>query len=258
MKQGGGSVELEPCSTRNSQVAPTLAPAASERTVTTRAASSSAYRQQRFMQEVTIQYNLCNEPWPKYHMSIVADRGLKKSQFTSARLKKGEALYVETHVHRYELSYEGERTTCNGATTASSSVPPGSSGPEKGKEKWGSTERALAVCEKDAGLHTNNGEKAHGNHPSNGQAGGHHGQTGVHHNGEVHECYRWSRCKRPLSLSSMRDKGVPLPEEYVEVLEEGLGWDEVQWAPQSVWIRGTEYVLTRAQFLAFERDDSKE
>lgn len=23
----------------------------------------SAYRQQRFMQEVTIQYNLCNEPW---------------------------------------------------------------------------------------------------------------------------------------------------------------------------------------------------
>jgi hypothetical protein len=56
----------------------------------------------------------------------------------------------------------------------------------------------------------------------------------------------------------MKDKGVPLPEEYVEVLEEGLGWDEVQWAPQSVWIRGTEYVLTRAQFLEFERDDSKE
>lgn len=119
--------------------------------------------------------------------------------------------------HRYELSYEGERTTCNGATTATSSFPPGSSGTDKGKEKWGSTERALAVCEKDAGLHTSNGEKAHGNHPSNGQAGGHHGQTGVHHNGEVHECYRWSRCKRPLSLSSMRDKGVPLPAECVEV-----------------------------------------
>ena len=34
-------------------------------------------------------------------MSIVADRGLKKSQFTSARLKKGDVLYVETHSTRY-------------------------------------------------------------------------------------------------------------------------------------------------------------
>jgi hypothetical protein len=34
-------------------------------------------------------------------MSIVADRGLKKSQYTSARLKKGDVLYVETHRHRY-------------------------------------------------------------------------------------------------------------------------------------------------------------
>ena len=38
-------------------------------------------------------------------MSIVADRGLKKSQFTSARLKNGEVLYVETHVHRSVYSH---------------------------------------------------------------------------------------------------------------------------------------------------------
>jgi hypothetical protein len=91
--------------TRTPAVAPTLAPAASERTVTTRAACSNAYLQQRLVREVTIQYNLCNEPWLKYSMSIVADRGLKKSQYTSARLKKGDVLYMETHRHRYVECY---------------------------------------------------------------------------------------------------------------------------------------------------------
>ena len=37
----------------------------------------------------------------KYSMSAVADKGPKKSHFTSARLKKGEVLYVETHYCRY-------------------------------------------------------------------------------------------------------------------------------------------------------------
>ncbi|XP_024382608.1 uncharacterized protein [Physcomitrium patens] len=254
VKQGGGTVELEPSLTRTPPFVPTLAPAASERTVTTRAASSSPYRQQRFMQEVTIQYNLCNEPWAKYSMSIVADRGLKKSQYTSARLKKGEVLYVETQVHRYELAYDGERTTCNGATTATSSFPPGTSGMEKGKEKWGSTDRTLAVGDKEPILQTHNGEKSHGNHPSNGLTGGHHG----HSSSEPHEYYRWSKCKRPLSLSSMKKKGVPLSEEFIEVLEEGLAWEEIQWSPTGVWVRGTVYILSRAQFFSSDKDDMEE
>jgi len=37
----------------------------------------------------------------KYSISIVADKGLKKPLFTSARLKKGEVLYLETHSCRY-------------------------------------------------------------------------------------------------------------------------------------------------------------
>lgn len=37
----------------------------------------------------------------KYSISIVADKGLKKSLYTSARLKKGEVLYLETHSCRY-------------------------------------------------------------------------------------------------------------------------------------------------------------
>ena len=125
---------------------------------------------------------------------------------------------MTTHasLYRYELAYDGERTTCNGATTATS-FPQGTSGGDKAKEKWVSTERALVVSEKEPILHTHNGEKSHGNPPSNGQAAGHHGHTVTHHNSEPHECYRWSKCKRPLPLSSIKNKGVPLPAEFVEV-----------------------------------------
>jgi len=37
----------------------------------------------------------------KYSISIVADKGLKRPLYTSARLKKGEVLYLETHLSRY-------------------------------------------------------------------------------------------------------------------------------------------------------------
>lgn len=50
-----------------------------------------------------MQYNLCNEPWLKYTMTAVSDRGLKPSQWTAARLHS-EVLYLETHHQRYELS----------------------------------------------------------------------------------------------------------------------------------------------------------
>lgn len=43
-----------------------------------------------------------------------------------------------------------------------------------------------------------------------------------------------------------------------QVLGEGLRWNEIQWAAQSVCIRDTEYVLMRAIFLEFERDEPKE
>ncbi|RDX93840.1 hypothetical protein CR513_23845, partial [Mucuna pruriens] len=109
VKKGGGTIDLEPCLTHTSTVEPTLAPVTVERTMTTRAAASNALRQQRFVREVTIQYNLCNEPWIKYSISIVADKGLKKPLYTSARLKKGEVLYLETHSCRYELCFTGEK-----------------------------------------------------------------------------------------------------------------------------------------------------
>ena len=46
--------------------------------------------------QVTVQYNLCNEPWTKYSMGTVADRGLLPTKWTSVRLQR-HVLYLETH-----------------------------------------------------------------------------------------------------------------------------------------------------------------
>jgi hypothetical protein len=56
--------------------------------------------------QVTVLYNLVQEPWLKYCMSAVADRGLKSSHWTSSRLRE-DVLYLEssrwgqrqTHMH---------------------------------------------------------------------------------------------------------------------------------------------------------------
>ena len=50
-----------------------------------------------------MQYSLCNEPWLKYTMGVIADRGLRPSQWTSARLLT-EVLFLETHRERFEVS----------------------------------------------------------------------------------------------------------------------------------------------------------
>ncbi|KAJ7970082.1 zinc finger CCCH domain-containing protein 13-like isoform X2 [Quillaja saponaria] len=211
VKKGGGTIDLEPCLTHTSAVEPTLAPVAVERTMTTRAAASNALRQQRFVREVTIQYNLCNEPWIKYSISIVADKGLKKPLYTSARLKKGEVLYLETHSRRYELCFTGEKMVK--ATTAIQMHEPD---PEKSQNHHS---------------HSTNGDR---NESDN----------------VMIDVFRWSCCKKPLPQKVMRTVGIPLPLEHVEVLEENLEWEDVQWSQTGVWIAGKEYTLARVHFLS--------
>eukprot|EP00246_Nothoceros_aenigmaticus_P003464 TRINITY_DN14626_c0_g1_i1.p1 TRINITY_DN14626_c0_g1~~TRINITY_DN14626_c0_g1_i1.p1 ORF type:complete len:765 (+),score=161.52 TRINITY_DN14626_c0_g1_i1:436-2730(+) len=241
VKFGGVHIDLEPSLGFSPAAAPTLSIPATERTVTTRAASS------RYMQEVTIQYNLCNEPWLKYNMNYVADKGLKKSQYTSARLKRGDVLYVETHFNRYELSYEGDHAT-SGTTAPHTS------------HKGHNAEKGAPCHEKSHGheSHTANGEKNHaktGNLPSADKHSGH----GVHNqNGEIYERFRWAKCKIPMPLTIMRAKGVPLPSSYVEVLESGVHWEEIQWSQTSVWVRHKEYALARAQFLSPNVEDMED
>ncbi|XP_042963543.1 zinc finger CCCH domain-containing protein 13-like isoform X2 [Carya illinoinensis] len=211
VKKGGGTIDLEPCLTHTSTVEPTLAPVAVERTITTRAAASNALRQQRYVREVTIQYNLCNEPWIKYSISIVADKGLKKPLYTSARLKKGEVLYLETHSRRYELCFTGERVV-----------------------------KAMAASQ----VHDMETEKSqnHHSHAANGERSD--------YDNMAIDVFRWSRCKKPLPQKVMRSVGIPLPLEYLEVLEENLGWEDVQWSQTGVWIAGKEYTLARVHFLS--------
>ncbi|OMO79104.1 Histone deacetylation protein Rxt3, partial [Corchorus capsularis] len=206
VKKGGGTIDLEPCLTHSSTVEPTLAPVAVERTMTTRAAASNALRQQRFVREVTIQYNLCNEPWIKYSISIVADKGLKKPLYTSARLKKGEVLYLETHSCRYELCFTGEKMV--------KATPPSQAheaDPEKSQNHHS---------------HSSNVEKTEADNI-------------------MIDVFRWSRCKKPLPQKVMRSIGIPLPVEHVEVMEENLDWEDVQWSQTGVWIAGKEYTLAR-------------
>ncbi|KAJ0962229.1 hypothetical protein J5N97_030057 [Dioscorea zingiberensis] len=215
VKKGGGTIDLEPRLTHMSAVEPTLAPVSTERTITTRAAASNALRQQRFVHEITIQYNLCNEPWLKYSISVVADKGLKKPLYTSARLKKGEVLYLETHFTRYELSFNGEKAvSCNGT------IP----GPLQ-----------LTEGEQDKLQ----------NHASRVQ----HGDRNMDRENII-DVFRWSQCKKPLPQNVMRSIGIPLPVEHLEVLEENLSWEDVQWSQTGVWVAGMEYVLARAHFLS--------
>lgn len=46
--------------------------------------------------EVSVQFNLCNEPWLKYTLPAIADRGLKAPQWTSSRFQE-EILMIETN-----------------------------------------------------------------------------------------------------------------------------------------------------------------
>ncbi|KAK9861211.1 hypothetical protein WJX84_006336 [Apatococcus fuscideae] len=81
----------------------TFMPAQYERAMHTRSAASSHHPRQRPVQEITVMYNLCNEPWLKYTWHVVVDRGLKPSAWTSARLHD-EVLLLETGRQRFELA----------------------------------------------------------------------------------------------------------------------------------------------------------
>ncbi|XP_071687929.1 uncharacterized protein [Rutidosis leptorrhynchoides] len=203
VKKGGGTIDLEPCLTHTSTVEPTLAPVVVERTMTTRAAASNALRQQRFVREVTLQYNLCNEPWIKYSISAIADKGLKKPLFTSARLKKGEVLYLESHERRYELCFNGEKMV-----------------------KATSNEAETNAVDSD-------------NNNSNSNS-----------NSNMMDVFRWSVCKKPLPQTIMSSIGIPMPPEHLQVLEENLNWEDIQWSQTGVWISGKEYLLSRLHFLS--------
>ncbi|KAG0551374.1 hypothetical protein BDA96_01G417700 [Sorghum bicolor] len=199
VKKGGGTIDLEPRLSHTSAVEPTLAPVV------------NALCQQRFVREVTIQYNLCNEPWLKYNISIVADKGLEKSLYTFARLKKGEVIYLETNFDRYELCFSGEKSCILGSSSNAS--------------------KAEVEKHQSISHHSQNGDRCIVEH-------------------ETRDVFRWSRCKKAMLESTMRSFGIPLPVNQLEVLQDNLEWEDMQWLQSGVWVARKEYPLARVHFLS--------
>ena len=98
---------LHPSTTKFTNQMPTFFPNTVESVVNTRHSAANSERRGKLIQEVTVQYNLVNEPWLKYSAAAVADTGFKKSTWTAARLRR-ESLFLESHHARYELSFDGD------------------------------------------------------------------------------------------------------------------------------------------------------
>eukprot|EP00983_Pelagomonas_calceolata_P087382 1156946-Pelagomonas_calceolata.AAC.3 len=71
----------------------TVQPQSIDRQINTRHTGTT---KSRHSHEVSVQFNLCSEPWLKYSLAAIADKGMHQSQLTSARLLHS-VLYVETH-----------------------------------------------------------------------------------------------------------------------------------------------------------------
>lgn len=181
----GNHVELQACLDGLTSVSPTFMPRQFERVMHTRSSSSSVERRQRMMQEVTVQYNLVNEPWQKYSITSIADHGLKPSQWTSAKLQR-HVLLVETNRERYEMSLV----------------------------------------------------------------------EGTGENDPQGNMYRFAKCKTVMTRPMLQQVGVPLAEEYVSVLEPALHWEEFQWSPSGVHVKGVFYPILRLHFFRKTASDS--
>lgn len=80
----------------------------------------------KFVPNITLTFNLSNDPCMKYSLGIVADKDYECGSYTSFRLRR-EVIYVETDKERYELSWTGSRpatlpTTPVGAFTTRKDV----------------------------------------------------------------------------------------------------------------------------------------
>jgi hypothetical protein len=96
----GNSYDLRPNALSLPLAAATFAPSHLDRMMTRSAVGPSA--RQRLVQEMTVLFNLANEPWIKYSPSLICDRGLKPHEWTAARLHT-HVLYLESPTQRYEV-----------------------------------------------------------------------------------------------------------------------------------------------------------
>lgn len=146
----------------------------------------------KFVPNITLTFNLSNDPCMKYSLGIVADKDYECASYTSFRLRS-EVIYVETDKERFELSWSGSRP----ATLPTTPV-------------------GASTTRKDVILDT----------------------------------YRWVRVLNPrrLDFAALAELDVPLPERFVEPVEDDLDWSEIEWGQNTIRIRGNEYHLRSIQF----------
>ena len=197
-------------------------------------------------------FSLTNEPWLKYNMAAVADKGLRPHEWTSAKLHC-QVMYLESH--RCALRRAVQRCAALGCAVlcpATPCCPPeGAGGVVKGwgAEGWARGAASCgAPCSMGSGCRAPNcvrllapgcaccacreryelalikSDTEGGAGGSSGGGGGEGGSGGE----PAAERYRFSRCKRLLPAASMRRLGVALPAGEVEVLHSDLGWEEIQ------------------------------
>ena len=212
--RSGATADLARCAGGAPAPAPTFRPAAAERAMSTRASASASERRARALQGVALQYCLANEPWLKYSVGAVADRGLKRAAWTSTRLA-GQVLLLETRAVRYELSQVDEAEA------------PAAGRPGSGEGGGGSDGDDAAV------------------------PGGGVGATPTPTAPSSQPHYRWARVLRPLPLRRMRALGLPLPAPAeVEVIHPALAWEDLAWGPAGVVVKGELVPVVRVHFTA--------
>jgi len=185
--RSGSQIELKPCMEETSALHPTVH-AQMSRQVATR---GNAGRSIKVGQEVSVQFNLCNEPWLKYTLPAIADRGLKPAHWSSARLLD-DVLLLETQSTRFQVVRTGD--------------------------VQGSAEGGPTV-----------------------------------------DVYSLSKCKVAAPAGKMRRLGMPLPHNHVDVLEEGLKWEEFLWDMSCVVVRSHRLPVRRMHFMLraeAEHDDA--
>jgi hypothetical protein len=69
--------------------------------------------------------------------------------------------------------------------------------------------------------------------------------------------FRWAKVLSPedLAIPRLKTFGVPLSEDHVQVLHDGVKWQEIIWGHSSLEIRGQVFANLRVQFF-HQRTDS--
>jgi hypothetical protein len=193
----------------------------------------------KFMPECTIIYNQFNEPVLKYFLGLIGDRGMEETEWTSNRLRK-EAIYLEYYAEKYELVRE-----------TSNDFPHASSAENKQYDRY----RFSAVLPLDSieekfqtALAQSLNSPAPTAAPTTGKGRGRSSSSAATLQ-NAQAAHQQQQLQQLHNLAaSLLPSSVPLRGDQVRVIETGVDWEQIEWGPSSVRIKGKEYFIQTIQF----------